>query len=550
MGARPFLLLAMLLAAPTLAGLAQGHAVPVTSVPASGAVLQAPPREVRIAFSERVDPGPSGIDVRASNGTVVSGRSEVLPDGITVRASLPASLDHGPYTVAWRTTSAVDGHSTRGILSFLYHDPSKPLNASDLPPEGQQEALVSPLDPPLRALGYAGMLVGFGTAVVMLVVAPRGPSLPSRRPALLALAACLAGAVGALGLALSQQAAAAQLGGTSGLFSGRFGELALARAGLLALAGALAGARLVGPARHAARLWSASALLLLGAMLAMSLSSHAAALPSFTAIAIGLDTLHLAAGGAWVGGIVALGWVLWRGTGEEPGWDRLALRYSSLAWFASLAVVGTGVVQGVLELKTLDALLGSSYGQVLMAKSALVLGLLGFGGLHRFRLIPALQRRAGRAWHRLGSSLRQEAVLGIAVICVAGLLTSLSPPYPPAPPGPPPVVTYGQVKDGENLTVLLSPNPVRVGQATLDLFLYDAAGLSDTNATNVTLTLRPPDATLGTSQSKLQHPHPGHFATEGPLFAMPGTWTLRFDVQRSGAFDVVADFQVPVEAAG
>src|SRR5260221_10844249 len=81
--------------------------------PAPGAALDQPPRELRLQFSEAADASFSRIQVLNDRKEQVDrGDSRVAPaDPRTMLVSMPDSLPNGVYTVAWRTLSAVDGHT-------------------------------------------------------------------------------------------------------------------------------------------------------------------------------------------------------------------------------------------------------------------------------------------------------------------------------------------------------------------------------------------------------------------------------------------------------
>ena len=101
-----------------LGGTATAHANYVRSNPASDARLVKPPTEVRIEFSEPPDPKGSEIQVLDTNG-MRHDKRDVGPSGDPngLRVSLEPIPDGG-FTVAWTTTSAVDGHTTKGSFAF------------------------------------------------------------------------------------------------------------------------------------------------------------------------------------------------------------------------------------------------------------------------------------------------------------------------------------------------------------------------------------------------------------------------------------------------
>jgi methionine-rich copper-binding protein CopC len=103
----------------TLAAMeAAAHAYLQRSEPPANAVLQRPPAELRLRYSEAVEP--SFLDVRLLRaGQPVQGLKlpQVDKDGKTVRVALPSGIEAGDYEVRWRIV-AKDGHPTEGRLAF------------------------------------------------------------------------------------------------------------------------------------------------------------------------------------------------------------------------------------------------------------------------------------------------------------------------------------------------------------------------------------------------------------------------------------------------
>jgi putative copper export protein/methionine-rich copper-binding protein CopC len=115
---------------------ASAHALPTRSDPPANAILQAPPSQVRMWFSE--DPNPFSsklVVVDPANREVDQKDSHVSSsDSREMDVSLPL-LPAGTYVVVWRTQSAEDGHIAAG--SFLFRiarpDGSVPPLPSKLP---------------------------------------------------------------------------------------------------------------------------------------------------------------------------------------------------------------------------------------------------------------------------------------------------------------------------------------------------------------------------------------------------------------------------------
>ncbi|WP_225752692.1 cytochrome c oxidase assembly protein [Actinotalea sp. Marseille-Q4924] len=143
--------------------------------------------------------------------------------------------------------------------------------------------------------------------------------------------------------------------------------------------------------------------------------------------------LHLTGAAVWIGGLAALALVAHR-LGDDLG--PAVARFSPVAGWAYLAVAVSGTVNGALRLDGPDALLGTGYGRLLLAK-VLLFALLGLAGLaHRRAVLPRLTPTAsGRApalfWRLVAVEL---AVMG-AVSGLAAVLGDTPPPVPQAPTG-------------------------------------------------------------------------------------------------------------------
>jgi methionine-rich copper-binding protein CopC len=111
----PFLFLIALLFM-TAAALAHAHLR--RSEPVARSTVHGSPSEVKLWFSEAVEPAYSVIKVMGDDGKQVDkGDTSVDPgDHKILKVSLP-SLSSGTYTVIWQVTS-VDTHKTEGKFTF------------------------------------------------------------------------------------------------------------------------------------------------------------------------------------------------------------------------------------------------------------------------------------------------------------------------------------------------------------------------------------------------------------------------------------------------
>jgi hypothetical protein len=95
------------------------HAMLQKAEPPVGGTVTASPTEIRIDFSEGVEPAFSGITLAASDGASVPvGKATVDPQNQAVLVvPIGKKLAPGVYTVTWHAVS-VDTHKTQGSFDF------------------------------------------------------------------------------------------------------------------------------------------------------------------------------------------------------------------------------------------------------------------------------------------------------------------------------------------------------------------------------------------------------------------------------------------------
>jgi methionine-rich copper-binding protein CopC len=111
-------LLVILLAACVACSTARAHAFLDHAAPAVGSTVHAPPAQVRLWFTQQLEPAFSSVRVvDRSDKRVDRGDSNVdARDGTILQVSVPA-LATGRYRVVWRVLS-VDTHVTEGDFTF------------------------------------------------------------------------------------------------------------------------------------------------------------------------------------------------------------------------------------------------------------------------------------------------------------------------------------------------------------------------------------------------------------------------------------------------
>ncbi len=148
--------------------------------------------------------------------------------------------------------------------------------------------------------------------------------------------------------------------------------------------------------------------IVLATLVPVSLTGHAASSGSHDLATTSLF-LHVVGVCIWVGGLMALGWVAYRGSKRLP--EAIA-RFSTLALWAFVIVAASGVANASVRLRGWGDLAESSYGGLVVAKTV-ALGLLGVLGWRQRRRILA----GGGGFLALARSelLLMAATIGVAV---------------------------------------------------------------------------------------------------------------------------------------
>lgn len=216
-----------------------------------------------------------------------------------------------------------------------------------------------------------------------------------------------------------------------------FGEAWMIRAGLIVV---LAGCLIVQARtrKHAAG-WLG---LLASAAFVASLAwaGHGAATEDvpYDAIHLPADILHLLAAGAWLGGLLPLVLLLvqtWRDKSSQAvDVARSAtLRFSVLGMSCVGTLLVTGIVNAWFLAGSAPALLGTSYGQLLLLKIALFAVMIAVASINQGRLLPCLADLASdanlclQAVRHLARNASIEASLGIFVLAIVGIIGILPP---------------------------------------------------------------------------------------------------------------------------
>ncbi|MYY05005.1 MULTISPECIES: copper resistance protein CopC [unclassified Streptomyces] len=378
-----------------VAGPASAHAALTGSDPQDGAVVATAPQEVTLTFSEQVALGADSIRVLDPSGKRADTQAAPrdLHSGSTVKygVALRTGLPDGTYTVAWQAVSA-DSHPVSGAFTFSIGAPSETTVA--LPDNEAGGGLVGTLYDIARYAAYAGFIVLAGGAAFVLACWRHGAGARPLQRLVVRGWMTLTAATIAMLLLRNPYTGSGKLGdvfdldGLKAVLDTKPGAALVSRLLLLGAA-ALFVAVLFGT--YAKRedprekkdltfgLAIGGAVIAAGIAGTWALAEHAST-GIQPGIAMPVDVLHLLAVAAWLGGLVALLTALYR-TPDLPA--AAVRRFSAIAFTSVVLLVATGVYQSWRQLGTWSALTGTGYGQLLIAKVALVAALVGVASVSR-----------------------------------------------------------------------------------------------------------------------------------------------------------------------
>jgi len=506
---------------------AWAHATLLRSDPADGTVLQQPPAHVTLQFSEPVETSLADIAVLDAKLERVDLRRMGHPQPDTLEVELP-KLPRGSYLVTWRVVSA-DTHAVNGAFVFSIGTGAGAAavaargGGSQAPPESVELAFAV-----IRFASFALLFFCVGGAFIGAIVRDVPPSARLT----------LAGAAAALALVslVGILCQGAEAGGTgfrgaldadviSDVMHSRFGQAWGIRAGIAVW---LAGVLLLGPvARHVA------AVLALALVPTVSLASHAEAAGTGTVF---VDLVHVAAAALWAGGLafVLVALLLERVGSRWRLAARLVPRFSAVALVAMAFVVSAGVLNAYLELRSWSALWHTSYGQLVVAKVALVLPVLALGAYNRRFAVPALQREVSTPTQqrRFTSGALVELGLVAAILGVTAALVAEPPGSAVAatPPGP-----VSATKNAGPFELELHVDPARVGANRIRLVAREQSGRL-ANLDEVRLSASLGDSGIEALAFEPRSAGRGRYVVRRAVFPAAGEWKLRVAVRR-GEFD-------------
>lgn len=535
-----FALIATLLSVQT----ASAHPELVRSDPPADGLLGAPPQQINIWYTERIDSGAGSpaVEIIDEQGNRTTAEAAVDPNDPKHITATTDSIGTGTYTVVWTVRSLDDGHTLSGTFAFRVGGSDRAPGAATT--EGERPEVWNVVT---RWLTFLGASLAAGSALLLLITrfwptnndSDEAIELTDRRLSFAfagVLIAAIATAAEPFLLTLFPPAAASDPS-LSDAFNGQpsawlYRLIALILATLVA-AVALTIRRNIWPQLIAGTL-------ALAGIVGLSLTGHASARDTWRTAAIAVDALHQITIALWFGGLVLLV-LLWRSVNRT-----LVGRFSNVALPLILIGIIAGVSNALFELPTLKSLWQSDYGKVILFKVIVLSFVLELATFHRI-VLRKVKKKLSDALVRMRIPIRVEAVLAAIVILGGSTLALLSPPTSAEPTllTSLAITQYSEaVADQDAIIGTLHLDPAKPGQNTISITLTTPDG-TPVPSNDLQLVRFSFDAlTLPASQHNLDATVDanGAWTLSGTQLSLADWWKITVTVRQAGLQDTIISY--------
>ena len=554
------IILAAAAASLALPAVAWAHAALLQTTPVASRIVNTPPKQVLLRYSEAVEPRFAIVSVtNAAGDKQTAGAPSRSPANADTLVIPLKQLSEGWYLVYWRVIS-VDGHPVRGAFTFAVGPNAGPAPQFVIP--SISETAATPRLVTARWLAFLSIMAAIGLFVLRIAVArPLVARVSGTRLRSVTIAFGAAAVVGLLVIPIYVLLSTAEFALRSfwsfgALFPlvrvsafGR-GWLDLELVFALFVGAAAIAIWLDRPERRqrsiAAVIALAGALGAAGACLLVPGTVGHAGQTAPRGLSLAFDWFHLVAGSVWVGGLIGLV-VL---AASLPAARRVAAlvvcvpRFSNTAFVSVLVLIGAGTGSAVQHLPTLASFWQTSYGKALLVKIALLAAALLLASVNLLRTVPRFKASATRP--ELGapaaSLLRRlvagESLLVAGAVLAAAVLSSLPPPSKAlaAVVGAKAHVGPGSVnkvvtENGYRLGIRVSPNRAAVPNS---FQLAISRGGKPVRNADVTVDFAMLDMEMGQQAYHLSETAPGTYGHAAPALVMVGHWGLSFQIAPPG----------------
>jgi copper transport protein len=547
-----------------LAAPAWAHATLESSNPASDSQLDRAPTQITLSFSEAVSISPRSVQLfSCAGGRATLGEPKHGAKSSQVNTSVDSALDPGRYLVVWRVISA-DSHPVDGAFYFTVGGGSGSAScAAAANATSTSSSTVGDLFGVMRFLLFSGLALLIG-GMVFLVVIARGTTAAPRTRVLVWIGWVLTAVTTIFSVMLQgPYAAGTGIGDAfkwsviNDVLGTRYGHIALWRLLFVVVAVPLIlYERRASEQRPLPWTWSALAVVD-GLLLAATpgLAGHAST-GTWTDFAVPLDTLHVAAMCIWFGGLAALV-VTAIGGGFSGGLRRALVRFSTLALSCVVVLVITGLFASWRQVSFhIKGYTSTSYGNMLLIKLAIVLGLVALAAVSR----SIVQRRRAapldapdsavaaideQTVSGLRRSVGAEVALGVAVLIVTALLVNAA----PARSALQPKLFAGSAvasAGSQQVRVKVTIDPAAAGPNTIHVYTQKMDGTPQ-NVREMSATMSLPSEGIDGLKVGIQKAGPDHYKAENQPISPSGKWKLTVFVLLPGSFvQAPAVLDVPI----
>jgi copper transport protein len=557
---------------------AHGHATLLHTEPQANGRLDETPVRVSLIFNERVEPIFNSIRVVDSRGQRVDrGEPRSSEGGEGLEMDLQP-LSNGPYAVLWRINSA-DGHQIQGRFGFGVR--ADPPDEDSLPEISgiARGPFWKVYTTAAKWLSLTALVVWLGGIWFLLAqflplstrtaVDSHSSDLASRAVRsvlrltwvaaslyLIAEVCVLAGQAATMAdvpimNALSPAVLSIVLGQTHYGFWWMVRMLGVLSMLLLCAIRVRQTPLIMALERNKTGLvvWNVLAVGMAAlVLLTIPLTGHAGSIPEYAWLAIASDWLHLTATLVWIGGLVHFATVVWLldqpDQTVKPFLGLLTARFSNIAKICFAVLLVSGAYNTWLHIPRWHSFVDTDYGRVLTVKLLLVLPIVWIAAANLRRVLPALRDslppEMARKWvRRFRRLLPAEATLGLMVLAVVAILTSLPPASTVVAAGP---VSLSQRSGGMTVSLRVEPNKVGDNRAVITLKDFD--GRTRTDARRVTLYVRSLDMDMGLETIQTEPSPEGGYEAK-VMLSMGGRWLFSVEVSPSQGDTFLTEFRVP-----
>jgi copper transport protein len=445
------------------------HAALVGSDPASDSVVPDAPNRITLTFSESIQLLPGKIQVLGPDGSRAD-QGDPTVDGANVTIPLRSGGGRGTYLVSYRIISA-DTHPVGGSITYSVGAASTPPKATI--DDTKVDPVVRGLIPVGKYLGYAGLVLLVGPSLVLALLWPhrlsrRGPAKVIRTGIGLVTLSTLMAIWLQVPYSIGTSLFDVRVGDLRDVLGSTFGAVMLVRLGVVAAAALLLRPLLGGRGGESKADLALLGVLGVAALATWPLTGHPTASP-VAGVSVVIDAIHLAAMSVWLGGLVMLVGFLLRQANERelaailPIWSR---------WAATAvgALILAGLVSALIEVSSVDGLVHSTYGQLILVKVALAACVLGVAWWSR-RLVRS--RTAEEKPRGLRRAVFVELGITAVILGVTAALVQISPPRTSAVAGgAAATTTVTKTLTSSTMALQVDVFPATVGNNSLHLYAY------------------------------------------------------------------------------